>query len=146
MILRASPIVLYAFLFSLSGVAVAKSTLLQTADLNDKNMSTEGGYAKLISVITSKGSWCRIEAIHYGEGGKTTYTFTFGSKLYTAEVKEYDYDHPIYMDPDVQIVRSRITNLQSGDGRRDLPKRFNEYKSFFSGSEIARCTAGRPRR
>ena len=133
-------------LLFLTDAASAKSILLQTADLNDKNMSTQGGYAKLIRVSTSKGSWCSIEATHYGETGKAIYTFTFGTKLYSALLKDYSYNQSIYNDPNVKIVRTETMSLQSREGRRFLPERFNEYKTFFSARDLAKCIAGRARR
>ena len=117
----------------------AKSVTLQTVDLTGKGMSTEGGEAKLYRSADAKGSHCTIKAIHFGETGKTTYDFTFGSRLFSAERREYDYDKPIYADPNVNVSSIRTESLKTKAGSLTLPAAFKEYRSFFDARQLARC-------
>lgn len=119
--------------------AFAKAVRLQTVNLNDRQMSTEGGEARLYRVKDAGRTFCRIEAIHYGETGKAIYVFDFGAKLFAAERREYRYDLPNYMDPGAKQTLTARTTLASREGRDSLPKDFAEYQSFFDARRLVRC-------
>src|SRR4051794_36947444 len=107
-------------------MARAKPRLLQTVDLTDLNMSTQGGYARLYSL--SDHALCRMEVGLYGERGKVIYDFTFGSRLRDARVKEYEYEAPIYDDPDTKETLVSTTTLKDSHRMSALSKKFMEYK------------------
>jgi len=117
----------------------AKSVTLQTVDLIDKGMSTEGGVATLYRVSGGKSAYCRIEAIHYGESGKTIYGFAFNARLFSAVRREYRYDQPITVDaPSKQRLTSTET-LETAEGSTTLPANFREYRAFFDARMMASC-------
>lgn len=124
----------------MADVAVAKTTRLQTVNLNDKLMSMEGGEARLYRVTNANGAFCRIEAIHYGETGKAIYVFDFAAKLFAAERRKYKYNLPIYMTSDAKETLSERTTLASSEGREALTKEFEEYKTFFDARQLAKCS------
>jgi hypothetical protein len=117
----------------------AKSVTLQTVDLNDKAMSTEGGEATLYRVSTGKSVYCRIEAIHYGETGKAIYGFAFNPRLFSAVRREYDYEQPIYIDPGARQTLTSTETLETKEGSATLPAAFREYRSFFDARNLSRC-------
>ena len=119
--------------------AVAKPTVLQTVDLTDMNMSTEGGEARLYRANGVKHGRCKIAVVHYGESGKMTYVFEFDSKLYAAEAREYRYESPIYVNPNAKSILSRRNTLASRKGRETLPKDFDTYRALFDARRLARC-------
>ena len=123
-----------------TGVAVAKSTLLQTVDLTDMSMSTEGGEARLYRTGDLKHGVCRIEAVHFGEIGKAIYVFDFGSKLYAAERSEYRYDLPIHTSTNLKATLTEKTTLASREGRKTLLKDLETYKALFDARKLARCS------
>lgn len=118
----------------------SKFLLVQTVDLTTKNMSAEGGDAKLYHLKGRKGALCRIKVVHYGESGKATYDFTFGRALYSAEKMEYDYNSPISVNSNAKAVLRRTVTLTSQDGKKTLPAEFKTYKSFFDGGKLAQCS------
>ena len=117
----------------------AKSVTLQTVDLNDKGMSTEGGEAKLYRVSTGKNVYCRIEAIHYGHGGKAIYGFAFKPRLFSAVRREYRYQQPIYIDPGAKQTLTSTETLKTKGGSATLPAAFKEYRSFFEVRKLESC-------
>ena len=118
---------------------LAKSVKLQAIDLTDKGMSTEGGETTLYRVTNGKTVYCRIEAIHYGEGGKTIYGFAFNPRLFSAVRRGYEYDHPIYVDPNVKQRLTSTESLKTKEGAATLPAAFSEYRSFFDRRKLATC-------
>ena len=121
--------------------ATAKTTLRQSVDLTDLGLSTEGGEARLYRVERRGARFCRIEADHYGETGKATKFFEFGAKLFAAEQREYSYEAPIYVNPNVKAYLSNKLTLMSREGRRVLTDDFRKYKSYFPAGEIANCSS-----
>ena len=120
-------------------IAIAKGTILQTVSLNDTDMSTEGGEARLYRTGDRRRGGCRIEAVHFGEAGKAVYVFDFGSKLHAAERREYHYDVPIHLDPHAKASLTATMTLESGEGRKLLAKDFAKYKALFAARNLARC-------
>jgi hypothetical protein len=118
----------------------AKPVILQTVDLNDKNMSAQGGEAKLYRITTAKGSYCRIEAIHYGETGKALYGFAFNRRLFSAVRREYHYDPADFTAPNLKIELADTQTLETKKGSATLPTAFKEYRSFFDPRQLARCS------
>jgi len=112
----------------------AKPVVLQSVIVWE---STEGGEVKLQRIGPSN---CRIDATHYGEGGKTTYRFEFGSRLRSAVKVEVDYEVPIYIRPDAKVVGVRRTTLRSANGRKALLESFDWHKSQFSPRDVASCS------
>jgi hypothetical protein len=125
--------------FILSDEVFAKSKLLESVDLDDKNMSTEGGTADLYLIDLHNGRNCRIEVVHYGENGKTTLVFIFGDKLKYAIMKRYKYEVPISMSSDAKIYSTEVTTLRSQGGYKSLRKEFRLYRSFFRFESLANC-------
>jgi hypothetical protein len=121
--------------------AFARATLLQTVDLNDRGMSTEGGLANLFRLANSGSGHCKIEVVHYGETGQTTYRFIFSSKLNHAARREYRYDNPIYAPHRVRMRLTEEEHLTSRKGKESLPRDFSLYRSMFDPAQIARCSA-----
>ena len=80
-----------------------------------------------------------MEVVHYGETGKATYTFTFQKHLIDAIKLEYRYDFPIYVNANVKPKLEKSTILKSEEGRRTLPADFEEYKTHFRKSALAKC-------
>ena len=124
----------------LADAAVAKMTVLQIVDLTGMAMSTEGGEATLYRDNDAVGRVCKIEAIHYGETGRTILVFEFGSKLLTAEATEYRYKTPLNVNPNAKLILSKKTTLASRDGRESLSKEFETYKSLFDAGSLAKCS------
>jgi hypothetical protein len=119
----------------------ARSVTLQTVDLNDKNMSAQGGEAKLYRVITARSAYCRIEAIHYGETGKAVYGFAFNPRLISAARREYRYDPPDFTAPKLKVRLADVQTLRTKKGSATLPADFEEYRSFFDPRQLAKCSA-----
>jgi hypothetical protein len=119
--------------------ALAKAVPLETVDLNDRSMSTEGGLAKLFRLTNSAAGRCKIEVIHYGEMGQTTYRFTFSAKLNYAALREYAYVEPLNARG---MTLRREVLLSSREGKRLLPAEFSFYKALFAPAKLAQC-AGR---
>ena len=124
----------------LAQAAVAKMTVLQIVDLTEAGMSTEGGEATLYRDNDAVGVVCKIEAIHYGETGRSILVFEFGSKLITAEVNEYRYKTPLSVNPKAKLILSKKTTLSSRQGRESLTKEFETYKSLFDANNLAKCS------
>jgi hypothetical protein len=122
----------------LAEAAVAKMTVLQIVDLTELGMSTEGGEATLYRDNDTLD--CRIEAIHYGETGRSILVFAFGSKLISAEATEYRYKTPLNVDPKAKLILAKKTNLESRAGRETLPTQFETYKSLFDAGNLAKCS------
>ena len=122
-----------------TGPCAAKSVTLQTVDLNDKDMSAEGGEATLYRVSIGKSVYCRIEAIHYGETGKAIYGFAFNPRLFSAVRREYQYEQPIYIDPGAKQTLTSTETLKTKEGSTTLPVAFREYRSFFEARNMSRC-------
>jgi hypothetical protein len=118
--------------------AVARTTRLQTVDITDRQLSLEGGEARLDRIHEARRSYCRIELIHLGEMGKWVEVFDFGPKLIAAERRRYSYNGHI-TDPVIQETLTERTTLRSAGGRADLSKAFDEYKTFFRAPLIAKC-------
>jgi hypothetical protein len=132
-----------AFLSFFDSAAIAaanRAVALQTVDLSDKGMSTEGGEAKLLRVTSGKSSYCRIDVVHYGETGKTTYGFAFNPRLFSAAKREYRYAEPIYTNPNVKVARTEVMTLKTPTGAKTLPTAFQEYRAFFEPRKLARCS------
>ena len=123
-----------------ANIAVAKTTRLQTVDLTDRQLSLEGGEARLYLVSEAKRQFCRIEVIHFGETGKAIYVFDFAAKLFGAERREYHYSGSIYRDSNVEAILTERTTLASRKGRTMLTKEFEEKKSFFDARQLANCS------
>ena len=117
----------------------ATSVTLQTVDLTDKGMSIEGGETTLYRISNGKKVHCRIEAIHYGEGGKTIYGFAFNPRLFSATRREYGYNHPIYVDTPLMQRLTGTETLKTKGGAATLPAAFSEYRSFFDRRKLATC-------
>src|SRR5687768_8222241 len=96
--------------------ADAKPVLLQTVDLSEKAMSTEGGVAKLFRMSSRKGTGCKIEAVHYGEMGKATYVFLFDPNLYSAARRDYSYDSPIFATARAMPRLTKTLSSESAEG------------------------------
>ena len=124
----------------LAEAAVAKMTVLQIVDLTEAGMSTEGGEATLYRDNDAVGVVCKIEAIHYGETGRSILVFEFGSKLITAEANEYRYKTPLSVNPKAKLILSKKTTLSSRQGRESLTKEFETYKSLFDANNLAKCS------
>lgn len=124
----------------LAGSAVAKMTVLQIVDLTEAGMSTEGGEATLYRDNDAVGLVCKIEAIHYGETGRSILVFEFGSRLMTAEATEYRYKTPISVNPKAKLILNKKTTLSSREGREFLTKEFETYKSLFDAGNLAKCS------
>jgi hypothetical protein len=120
-----------------SGAVVAKPILLQTVDL--AGMSTEGGEANLYRASEPALAPCRIEVWHYGESGKATYVFIFGSKLYSAVRTDFEYNMPFYMPKGGRVVSAHSITLRTAEGRKRLPTDFKEYEALFDPHKLARC-------
>ena len=118
----------------------AKSITLQAVNLNDKEMSAEGGEATLYRVITAKGAYCRIEAVHYGETGKAVYGFAFKRRLFSAVRREYHYDPSDFTAPNLKIELADTQTLETKAGSATLPTAFKEYRSFFDVRQLAKCS------
>ena len=125
---------------SVPSAASARRHLLQTVDLN--GMSTEGGEAELYLSAGPLRGLCTIEVVHYGETGKTSYTFTFQQHLIDAIKLEFEYSAPIYENPDFKTKLARTTILRSKLGRQTLPRDFEDYKARFRKSALAKCGSG----
>jgi hypothetical protein len=119
--------------------AISETTRLQTVDLSDRNMSAEGGEARLYRVTDAIGRHCRIEAVHFGETGRATYVFDFASKLNAAERREYRYDAPIHVNPNARQSLTESITLASPEGRKQLETDFEEYRSFFDPLQLSKC-------
>lgn len=119
--------------------AEAKLVVVQIVDLTEMGMSTEGGEATLYRVQDTKPMVCKIEAIHYGESGKSILVFDFGSKLLAAEASEYRYKTPLNVNPKAKPILHRKVTLESREGRETLPTEFEKYKSLFDADHLAKC-------
>ncbi len=129
-------------LFLVGERASAADTLLQTVDLTDQGWSTEGGEAKLFRVTNSRTGNCKIEAVHYGETGRTTYRFVFSDRLNYAARREYAYPEPIYLMKKVKMKLVSEVLLGSPEGKQLLSEEFLTYRAFFDPARLAAC-AGR---
>lgn len=118
--------------------AIARTTRLQTVNITDRQMSLEGGEARLYRIQEARRSYCRIELIHMGEMGKWVEVFDFGPKLIAAERRQYSYN-AYFTDPVIQETLTQRTTLRSAEGRPELSKAFEEYKSIFRAPLIAKC-------
>lgn len=118
---------------------LAKNTVLQTVDLTDMGLSTEGGEAKLYRMANPKNGKCRIEAVHYGEMGKAVYSFNFGGTLLYAALREYRYSEPLMMGPKAKMTLAREVTLQSDEGAATLPTEFETYKTYFDAAVLKQC-------
>ena len=118
--------------------AIARTTRLQTVNITDRQMSLEGGEARLYRIQEARQSYCRIELIHMGEMGKWVEVFDFGPKLIAAERRQYSYNG-YFADPVIQETLTERTTLRSAEGRAELSKAFEEYKSIFRAPLIAKC-------
>jgi hypothetical protein len=117
----------------------AKSVVLQTIDLTDRGMSTEGGEVSLYRVTTAKSAYCRIEATHLGETGKTIYAFAFNPRLFSAAKREYDYDASIWAKRSIKQTLANTETLKTKVGAATLPAAFAEYRAFFDAHMLASC-------
>lgn len=122
--------------------AQAGTILLQTVDLTDKGLSTEGGEAKLFRLTGSSLGRCKIEAVHYGEMGRTTMRFIFDGRLRYAAMREYHYPGPFASNRNGRIRLIREVLLSSAEGARTLPGDWVTYKGYFDAAKLAQC-AGR---
>ncbi len=129
-----------ALAISVAAPATAKSIVLQTVNLNDREMSTEGGEATLYRVTSAKGAYCRIEAIHYGETGKAVLGFAFNPRLFSAVMRQYRYNLPIYWDGGGKVASVHTVTLETKEGAAHLPADFKEYLTFFDGRQLAKCS------
>ena len=123
-----------------SQAALARPVMLQTVDLSDTDMSAEGGEAKLLRMNARTGSICRIEVVHFGETGKMTYRFDFGSRLEAAVMQEIRYAVPLSIAPEAKVVSRRTVTLAESDGARSLPQQYRTYRAMFLRRHLARCT------
>jgi len=123
----------------LTDAAAAKLVVVQIVDLTEMAMSTEGGEATLYRVQDTKPAVCKIEAIHYGETGKSIHVFDFGAKLLDAELSEYRYKTPLNVDPKAKSILSRKLTLDGREGREKLTAEFEKYKSLFDAGNLAKC-------
>lgn len=121
------------------GAAVAKNTVLQIVDLSEMGLSTEGGEATLYRVNYAKRAVCKIEVIHFGEMGRKISEFEFGSKLYSAEEKEYRYSAPLSENPKAKLILANKMTLKTQDGQGALPEAFETYKALFDAAKVAGC-------
>lgn len=117
----------------------AKSVRLQTIDLSDRGMSSEGGEAILYRVIDGKSIYCRIAVVHFGETGKTTLGFAFNPRLFSAVQRNYDYATSVNLDPRAKIVRVRVESLKTKAGAATLPAAFPQYRSLFDSRKLRAC-------
>lgn len=124
----------------LTDVAVAQMAVLEIVDLTEAGMSGEGGEATLYRVKNARPTICKIDVIHYGEGGRSILEFEFGSKLLAAEAREYRYKTPPSENPRAKPVLRKRMVLASGEGRQLLPKEFERFRSLFSASQLAKCS------
>ena len=125
--------------------AFAGTILVQTVDLSEMDMSSEGGEAKLFRLTNSGLGRCKIEAVHYGEMGRTTYRFIFDSELRYAAMREYAYAQPIATSPNVRMTLRREVLLASSEGAQSLPGEFSAYKGYFESRNLVQCAGGRRR-
>ena len=122
-----------------TGIAIAKSTRLQTVNITDRHMSLEGGEARLYRVSETGRRFCRIEVIHLGETGQWIYVFDFGSKLFAAERRAISYNG-YFTDPNRKETLTERTTLKSPEGRAKLSKGFEESRTFFDARRLAKCS------
>jgi hypothetical protein len=139
--MRASLAAVAPGLLALAQPALADDTLLQTVDLADQGWSTDGGEAQLFRLAKTRTGNCKIEAIHYGESGRTTYRFVFSDKLNYAARREYRYAKPYYLMEKFEMKLVREVLLSSREGKRMLPEEFATYRAFFDHARLAECSA-----
>ena len=120
--------------------ASAAAVLLQAVNLTDQNMSTEGGEATLFRLTNQKPVRCKIEVVHYGETGRTTYRFIFADKLHYAARREFSYPRPIYEMRRLRMSLKRELLLASPEGTSVLPGDFQTYKAFFKSAKLRQCS------
>ena len=132
------PFVVGCVALMMTSSAIARTTRLQTVNITDRQMSLEGGEARLYRIHEARRSYCRIELIHLGEMGKWVEVFDFGPELIAAERRRYSYNG-YFTDPVIQETLAERTTLRSAEGRAELSKAFEEYKGFFRAPLIAKC-------
>lgn len=120
--------------------AQAATTLLQKVDLTDLGLSAEGGEAKLFRMTGSPLGRCKIETVHFGETGRTTYRFIFDARLRYAAMREYGYGAPLGTSPNVRMTLRREVLLVSAEGARTLPGEWAEAKGYFQARNLAACS------
>ncbi|MGE3692749.1 MAG: hypothetical protein AB7F98_15350 [Novosphingobium sp.] len=123
--------------------ANAATALLQTVDLTDQGLSAEGGEAKLFRLTGTSLGRCKIEAVHFGEMGRTTYRFIFDARLRYAAMREYRYAEPLSASSNVRMRVAREVLLTSAEGGRTLPGEWATYKGYFDAAKLARCAGAR---
>ena len=121
--------------------ASAADVLLQTVDLIDQGWSAEGGEVKLFRVTKMTTGNCKIEAVHYGETGRTTYRFIFSQRLNFAAKREYRYPESIATMKKVEMKLVSEILLNSELGKEMLPMDFDTYKAFFDPAMLAACSS-----
>jgi len=124
----------------LANPAAAQWTVLQIVDLTELGMSTESGEATLYRLPDAGGANCKIQVVHFGETGKTIHDFEFGSRLSSAEKKEFRYKVPLSVNAKAKPILTEKLSLASPKGRDVLPKEFEAYKSAFDPKQLAKCT------
>ena len=117
----------------------ATSVTLQTVDLTDKGLSLEGGETTLYRVTNGRKVHCRIEAIHYGESGKSIYGFAFNPRLFSAVRREYRYNQAIYVNAPLKQWLASTDTLNTKEGSVTLPAAFREYRAYFDARILANC-------
>ena len=119
--------------------ALAADSALQVVDLSERGLSTEGGEARLFRMTNSRLGSCKIEVVHYGEMGRTTYRFIFDRELRYAALREYSYaEHVASLSPMKMTLRREVL-LASPEGRRELPASYAENRAFFDSRKLALC-------
>lgn len=125
----------------LAAPSSAADTLLQTVDLTDQGWSAEGGEAKLFRVTGVTTGRCKIEVVHYGETGRTTYRFLFSANLNFAAKREYRYPEPIASMKKVTMKRTSEALLSDPAWRQMLTEDYATYRAFFDPAKLAACAA-----
>ena len=122
-----------------AGQAGAADITLQVVDLSDKGMSTEGGEARLMRMTNSSLGACKIEVVHYGEMGRTTFRFIFGRDLRYAARRVYSYAEHVASSSRMKMTLQSEVLLSSQEGARQLPLAYAEYRGFFDSRKLAQC-------
>jgi hypothetical protein len=126
-------------LLLLAAPSLAIDSTLQVVDLSEKGMSTEGGEARLLRMANSNLGSCKIEVVHYGEMGRTTYRFMFDRALRYAARREYSYAEHFAASSRSKMTLRREVLLSSQEGARELPIAYVEYRGFFDPRKLALC-------
>jgi hypothetical protein len=119
--------------------ALAADATLQVVDLTDRGLSTEGGEARLLRMTNSSLGSCKIEVVHYGEMGRTTYRFIFDRELRYAALREYSYAEHVAVSSRMKMTLRREVLLSSQEGLRELPATYAEYRGFFDSRKLVLC-------